>query len=217
MSAPDLAHFHCPPGTRLVLEVTGLPDKFPTACVGHARGRFLVTGMPVLAETIRESFYQLLYPDNTVIVRYLNEGTVVGFTARVIRCIQIPFPLIFFTFPKKLESHDLRRHPRVACCLPGQAVIAGADVQGMILDLSHSGCLFSATVAETPPTVAIDDAVELRCDVFGQNGASGLPGVVKRVALSGRRLELGLKFLRMPPPTQQAIMDYLEQALSVLG
>ena len=217
MSAPDLAHFHCPPGTRLALEITGLPDKFTTACVGHARGRFLVAAVPVLAETMREGFYQMLYPDNAVIVRYLNEGTVVGFTAQVIKCIQIPFPLIFLTFPKKLESHDLRRHARVACCLPGQAVIAGTDIPGMVLDLSHSGCLFSATVPETPPVVSIDDAVELRCGLFGTNGTAKLGGIVKRVALSGRRLELGLKFRQMPPPTQEAISSYLDQALSILG
>ncbi|MFP5258151.1 MAG: flagellar brake protein [Acidobacteriota bacterium] len=217
MSAPDLSHFHCPPGTRLALEVTGLPDKFATACVGHARGRFLVTAVPALAETVRVSFYQLLYPDNTVIVRYLHEGTVVGFTAQIIKCIQIPFPLIFLTFPKKIESHDLRRHTRVACCLPGQAVIAGADVPGMVLDLSNSGCLFSATVTDTPPAVAIDDVVNLHCDLFGPNGSSGLGGIVKRVALSGRRLELGLKFRDISPPIQQAINDYLDQALSILG
>lgn len=217
MSAPDLAHFHCPPGTRLILEVAGVPDKVASACVGHARGRFVVAQMPVLPETSRESFYQMLYPDNTVIVRYLHEGTVVGFTARLIKSIQIPFPLIFLTFPKKLESHDLRRHQRVSCCLPGQAVIGGAGVAGMVLDLSHSGCLFSATVPNTPPSVAIDDAVLLRCDVFGRSEESGLAGVVKRVALSGRRLELGLKFRQMPQPTQEAINTYLDQALSVLG
>jgi len=217
MSAPDLAHFHCPPGTRLALEIAGLPDKFSTACVGHARGRFLVTAIPVLAETMREGFYQMLYPDNAVIVRFLHEGTVVGFSAQVIKCIQIPFPLLFLTFPKKLESHDLRRHARVACCLPGQAVISGADIPGMVMDLSHSGCLFSATVPAAPPAVVIDDAVELRCSLFGQATGAGVGGIVKRVAMSGRRLELGLKFRQIPPPTQQAISVYLDQALSILG
>lgn len=217
MSAPDLAQFHCPPGTRLALQVTGLPDKFATTCVGHARGRYLVTQFPVLPETNRDGFYQMLYPDNAVIVRYLHEGTVVGFTARVIKSIQIPFPLIFLTYPKKLESHDLRRHPRVACCLPGQAVLGGGPVPGMVLDLSHSGCLFSAAVPETPPAVAVDDAVDLRCDLFGPGEASTLAGIVKRVAVSGRRLELGLKFRAMPAPAQQALNDYLSQALTILG
>ena len=87
----------------------------------------------------------------------------------------------------------------------------------MVLDLSHSGCLFSTTVPETPPVVSIDDSVELRCGLFGTNGAATLGGIVKRVALSGRRLELGLKFRQMPPPTQEAISAYLDQALSILG
>jgi hypothetical protein len=217
VSGPDLNQFHCPPGTKIIMELSGLPDKLTSACVGHVRGRFVVTQFPVVPETGRDALYQLLYPDNAAIVRYLHDGAVVGFSARVIRCIQIPFPLIFLSYPKKLESHDLRRHPRVACCLPGQASLAGSQLPGMVLDLSHSGCMFSATFPDTPPNVAIDDEVFLHCDLFGHSPDAALPGVVKRVALSGRRLELGLKFRKMPPPTEQAISTYLDQALSVLG
>ncbi|EKO37986.1 MAG: PilZ domain-containing protein [Solidesulfovibrio magneticus str. Maddingley MBC34] len=221
MSAPDINHFHCPPGAKVILELSGLPDKLATVCVGHVRGRFVVTQAPAVPETGREALYQLLYPDNTAIVRYLHDGTVVGFSTRVIRFIQIPFPLVFFTFPKKLESHDLRRHPRIACCLPGQACVAGADLPGMVMDLSHSGCLFSAALPETAPAVAppvaIDDDVLLRCGLFGQSPDTALAGVVKRVALSGRRLELGLKFRKLPEPARQAIGSYLDQALSILG
>ncbi len=221
MNGPDLNHFHCPPGAKVILELSGLPDKLATVCVGHVRGRFVVTQAPVVPDTGRDALYQLLYPDNTAIVRYLHDGTVVGFSTRVIRFIQLPFPLVFFTFPKKLESHDLRRHPRVSCCLPGQANVGGADLPGMVLDLSHSGCLFTAALPEsgpamTPP-VAIDDDVLLRCGLFGQSPDTALAGVVKRVALSGRRLELGLKFHKLPDPAKQAIGSYLDQALSILG
>ena len=67
------------------------------------------------------------------------------------------------------------------------------------------------------PPVAIDDDVLLRCGLFGQSPDTALAGVVKRVALSGRRLELGLKFHKLPDPAKQAIGSYLDQALSILG
>jgi hypothetical protein len=217
MSPFRLPHFHCPPGTRMVLDVTGLDEKLTTACVGHVRGRFVILQMPALPEIGRETLYQLLYPDNGVIARFLLDGTVVGFSARLIKHIQIPFPLLFITYPKKLESHDLRKHRRVACCIPSQARIKDAPLLGMIVDMSFSGCQFSATFEAQAPEVGIDDMVELHCELFGPKDQGTLPCAVKRVSLSGNRLEIGLKFRTMPPQIQDALDEYLQDALSVLS
>ena len=32
----------CPPGTKMLLEVAGIPDKLSTLCIGYAKGRFVV-------------------------------------------------------------------------------------------------------------------------------------------------------------------------------
>lgn len=201
----------------MVLELTGMADKLITACVGHARKRFVIVQMPVMTDAGRETLYQLLYPDNTVIVRYLHAGTVVGFSAKIIKTIQIPFPLIFLTFPKRLESHDLRKHPRISCCIPGKLVTAKATFPGMILDLSTSGCQFSATSESGTPDVAVDDAATLHCDLFDPSEEHLAPSVVKRVSRCGQRLELGLKFHDLPYAIRRALNNYLHEAISVLG
>jgi hypothetical protein len=201
----------------MVLDVTGLAEKLTTACVGHVRGRFVIVQMPALPEVGRESLYQSLYPDNGVIARFMHDGTVVGFSGRLIKHIQIPFPLLFITYPKKLESHDLRKHRRVACCIPGQTIINDAPLLGMIVDLSLSGCQFSTTFTEKAPEVGIDDMVALHCELFGPKEQGMLPCAVKRVSLSGKRLEIGLKFRPMPPQIQNALDEYLQDALSVLS
>ncbi len=154
MSAPVAVALHCPPGTKMLLEVGGFEDKLQSHCVGHVRGRFVIVQMPVLTETRREAFYQLLYPDAGVIARYLHEGTVIGFSVRIIRWIQVPFPLVFLTYPARLESYDLRRHRRVACCIPVEARLEGHALSGMLLDLSLSGCQFSTRVDAPPPAIA---------------------------------------------------------------
>jgi len=217
VTAPLAATFHCPPGTKMILELTGLEEKLATACVGHVRGRFVVVQMPGLAETGRDALYQTLYPDNEVIVRYLHEGTVVGFSARVIKWIQVPFPLVFLTYPTRLESHDLRKHRRVTCCLPGLARIGEASLPGMILDLSLSGCQLSVMRDAKAPGLDIDDVVTLSCGLFSHEAKDHLACSVKRVALSGNRLEIGLKFREVPPPIRDALDLYLQTALSVLG
>jgi len=217
MIASGSFHLHCPPGTRMILEVTGMLDKLTTVCVGHSRGRFVVVQMPALPEIGRDGFYQMLYPDNEVIVRFLYEGTVVGFSARFIKCIQIPFPLIFITYPKRLESHDLRKHRRVPCCIPGRGVVGTQILPGMITDLSISGCQFSTIFDGLPPNMAVDNMVELHCELFGRSDQGHLDCIVKRVSLSSKRLEIGLKFREVSPQTQDALHDYLQEALSILG
>ncbi|WP_428559287.1 MAG: flagellar brake protein [Solidesulfovibrio sp. DCME] len=215
MSAPTES-LHCPPGTRMILEVAGLEDKLPTHCVGHSRGRFVIAQMPHLPEAGREALYQLLYPDAAVIARYLHEGTVVGFSSRVIKWIQVPFPLIFLTYPGSLESHDLRRHRRISCCIPGRARFGESVLAGMLMDLSLSGCQFSAVLDNTPPLVRVDDTAQVHCELFDADEASGLACAVVRVAASGRRLEVGLKFRNLPPAARSALDAYILAALSVL-
>lgn len=211
------APFLCPPGTKMLLEVAGLPGKMATVCVGHARGRFVVTHMPVVPEGGREALHQMLYPDNGVIARFLLEGTVMGFSASIIRTVQIPFPLLFVTYPSRLETLDLRRHRRVPCCIPASTRLGELPIQGMIVDLSLTGCQFSAIFKdEAAPPIAIDDELGLRCDLFGSGENARLPAVVKRVSLSEKRLEIGLKFHEIAQETREAIDDYLQNALLIL-
>ncbi len=217
MTAPNPAALHCPPGTKMILEVGGSEDKLQSHCVGYQRNRFVIAQMPPQIEAGREALYQLLYPEAEVIARYLHEGTVVGFSAKVIKWIQVPFPLVFLTYPARLESMDLRRHRRVTCCIPGQARFGEASLSGMLLDLSLSGCQFSMILDGAAPQIKIDDALELRCELFGPAEEAGIPCVAMRVAASGRRLEIGLKFRSLPPAAKDALAAYLQAALSVLG
>lgn len=217
MTTPTVPSLHCPPGTKMILEVAGIEDKLQSLCVGYLRSRCVITQMPLLAEANREALYQLLYPDAGVIARYLHEGTVIGFSAKIIKWIQVPFPLIFLTYPPRLESMDLRRHKRISCCFLGQARLGEASFTGMVLDLSLSGCQFSTIVDGVAPVIHVDDVMELRCELFGAAPASTIPCAVMRVSTAGRRLEVGLKFRTLPPAASDALGAYLEAALSVLG
>jgi hypothetical protein len=211
------APFLCPPGTKMLLDVAGLAEKLTTACVGHARGRFVVTHMPVVPESGRDALHQMLYPDNRIIARFLLEGTVMGFSTTVIKTLQLPFPLLFLTYPSRLESLDLRRHRRVPCCIPAVTELGEVTTQGMIVDLSLTGCQFSAIVPSAePPKVRIDDQLVLSCELFGNGGDARLPGVVKRVGFSEKRLEIGLKFHEVAKETLGSIDGYLQNALLVL-
>lgn len=217
MSTPGHFSIQCPPGTKMLLELSGLEDKLATACVGYQRGRFIIVQMPPTTETGRDALYQMLYPDNTVIVRYLHEGLVVGFSARVIKYIQVPFPLLFLTAPRRLESHALRKHKRVSCCLPGNIRLGDAVIPGMLTDVSISGCQFSFPYEGPAPDLPIDAAVDLTCDLLASNDNGTLHCIVKRAATSANKMDIGLKFKAMSEPARESLTAYLDIAVSVLG
>lgn len=208
----------CPPGTKILLEIGGTPDKLATTCVGFSRGRFVVTNMPVVPEHNREALHQMLYPDNTVIARFLHEGTVMGFSTTLIKAVSIPFPLLFLAYPARLEFHDLRRHPRVPCCIPASVNLEDGQVQGMITDLSRTGCQFTASRdAAGQPKPRVDERIILNCALFGSSHQAELPAAVKRMTISERHLNLGLKFTSLPAETQSVLEGFLHHALSVLA
>ncbi|MFU2208557.1 flagellar brake protein [Solidesulfovibrio sp. C21] len=217
MSVPGAFSLHCPPGTKVLLEIAGLEEKLATTCVGHQRGRFVIVQMPSATETSRDALYPMLYPDNTVIARYLHEGAVVGFSSRLIKYIQIPFPLVFLTYPANLESRDLRKHKRITCCLPGCMKHGDVTVAGLLRDVSISGCQFSFPREAAAPEPAIDAVVELSCELIGSSAKATLPCAVKRVLPSARRVDIGLKFKEVPQEIREALAGYLDTALHVLG
>ena len=216
MSTSARFSIQCPPGTRMLLELSGLEDKLGTVCVGYQRGRFIIVQMPPSNETGREVLHQMLYPDNTVIVRYLYEGLVVGFSARIIKYIPLPFPLLFLTFPRRLESHALRKHKRVSCCVPGNIRLDEAVIPGMLTDLSVSGCQFSFTYDGPAPDLPIDAAVNLNCDLLVGNDNGTLHCIVKRADAAANKMDIGLKFKTMSEQTREALTAYLDIAVSVL-
>ena len=113
-----------------------------------------------------------------------------------------------------------RKYDCVSESRPGvtSAVLSPEQAVGyMIVDLSLTGCQFSAILQTTPPPeLHIDDQLELQCELFSCGEPARLPAVVKRVGVSEKRVELGLKFKEIAEETRTAIAGYLHNALLVL-
>ncbi len=206
-----------PVGARLSLEVLGIEEKLVSALIGYAKGKYVVAQLPSLAESNKELLFQYLYAGNAVTVRYLKSGSVFGFRCEVVKYLFSPFPLLFLTFPKLVESFNLRRHKRISCLLPICASIHGATYNGLMTDLSLSGCGLGLTIMRKyQPTVGVDDEVLLSCPLFGGQDADPLPCRIKRAAATVGKIELGLKFTELPESARQGIVSYIQSAAAIL-
>ena len=51
------------------------------------------------------------------IIRFLREGTLVGFRAQVLKIITEPFPMMILEYPPDIEEVTVRQFERVDCCI----------------------------------------------------------------------------------------------------
>lgn len=204
-------------GVKLSLDVLGVDEKLSSALVGYVRGKYVVTQLPSLVESNKELLFQYLYAGNPVTVRYLDAGSVFGFRSEIIKYLFSPFPLLFLSFPLRVESFNLRRHKRIPCLLPVSARIGEATYSGLMTDVSLSGCGVGLTIMRKyQPTIGVDDEVLLTCPLFGDNGDASLRCQIKRAASDVGKLELGLKFTELPDVSRQGILSYLQSAAVIL-
>lgn len=82
------------------------------------------------------------------LVRLESQGVVYGFEAQALSWMKLPFPVLFLSFPRDVEVHVLRRHPRVKCLIPAMVEGSGFSCSGHVSDLSLGGCRVAAPRSE---------------------------------------------------------------------
>jgi len=211
------AEFEVAVGVKMSLDIRGIDEKLTSVLVGYCRGKYVVSQLPSLAESNKEVLFQHLYAGNPITVRYLDAGAVFGFRCEIIKYLFSPFPLLFLTFPLRVESFNLRRHKRISCLLPVSVCVGETSYSGLMTDLSLSGCGVGLSIMRKyQPAIGVDDEVRLSCPLFGENGDSTLNCQIKRAAADAGKLELGLKFTVLPENSRQSILSYIQSAAVIL-
>lgn len=138
------------PGLLIDVQVaTPIADKrFRAEYVGMEWGKYFIFRYPELRKWGNLS--DALFESNKVVVRFLLEGDkgeIVAFRSRIKGVCSHPSKLIFVHFPQDIASTCLRSAPRVKTLLTAQIKAPGVDIEGVITDLSESGCQFEGDVA----------------------------------------------------------------------
>jgi hypothetical protein len=68
---------------------------------------------------------QLLFStvNEECVVRFLKDGTLVGFWSRVVKIVSEPFPLMIVEYPTEVEELTVREHERVDCNIPSVLIL----------------------------------------------------------------------------------------------
>lgn len=200
-----------PVGTRLSLESALMSGRLWSTLVGHLDGRLIILETP---ETdIPVGLKAPFSADDTLTIRYVHDGVVVGLRAPILRRLHSPLSLTVVAWPRRIQTHALREHPRISCHLPCQGTIGKYSVQrAMVRDVSRSGCQLRIPTEglpseqrEPPNGTPVDLEVEIPA---GSGGEQGCQRIVGQVVASDGRAGYAIIRVRSQEPLDE-LLDFL--------
>ncbi|MES9997380.1 PilZ domain-containing protein [Desulfovibrio aminophilus] len=201
-------------GGAVLVEIEGLRRSFKARVVGWDQDRFVLTTFPSRPE-IRDQLYQ----DRGLILRYLHpDGTLYGFHSVVDSVLFRPERLLFARYPEKVETLSLRKEDRVNCFVrAGLERGRGEACQGMLLNVSKSGCRFVSGLTASDPAPVVGETLTVVTAFFGCAMELRIPADVRAIRQDGQRLTLGLLFREIPEEAARDIERYIQDINAVLG
>ena len=146
LNASDLANLRAlQPGTIVDLQISTptSPKRVKTVYVGMDYPRCMIFQTPNINKYGVTK--DLLYSNNTVIIRYVLEGAtgqVIAFKAKINHIQSNPSQLFFTTVPTLLQSLGLRSEKRASPGIASEITFSAARAtkKSLIVDVSQSGC-----------------------------------------------------------------------------
>lgn len=166
--------------------------------LGWKEGAFVISGLPYLDGSPVEC-----RPGSPCVVRYMHDGKVVGYRSEIRGGQRSPEPLLFLSFPDRIEEILLRQHPRIPLHQPvslmrddpeaqAQSPFPEAPFTGVLRDLSVAGC--RVALAGPCPALAAGTPLRLEFELPAVGHVANLAGIVKNVSGQPGRLLVGIAF-----------------------
>lgn len=207
-------------GNRLSIELgSALNLQFPNE---ESRHMFSLIGMDIDEILIvkPKAFPQVLHlieEGVSVVVRYLSNGKVFGFRSRILGKVVKPLPMVFLSYPDRLETINLRQKERIYCYLPAQLLTAQATLPGMVVDLSEGGCRWVSKNPLLPKEIhlTINETIHIAFPLPGKCGVIHLQAMIRVVNQEPGLIQVGMAFQNMNAQAAEDIARYVAEAKSV--
>lgn len=146
-------------GQRVSVESARHGDKLWTQMIGFKPGAYLVLEKPAGTDAVDGK--HVLKDGDSLVIRFLKEGTIYGFRTPVLCTATVPYRLLFVGFPAEVAEHSLRASPRLECYLPCEGQVGGrAFTRAFIRDFSATGCQLRIPLDALEPEETDDEAAE---------------------------------------------------------
>ncbi len=185
--------FHMVPGHQLFIQFQGFPTRLKSTFIGCQQNAYIIITIP---NTV--GIDSMLYEGTPVTVTYLHNGVIYGFRSDIIYRLVSPARILFISFPKNIEKHELRKHHRVECNIPTKVKIENTETpfEGIMVDISMDGCkvVSLATSEKDRENLRPGIAIFLSFTLVGIGGVKVLKGILKNYTVENERFTLGVSF-----------------------
>ena len=197
-------------GTMLQIQTRQIKEYGLSSLVGKVAGQFLIVHTPSL-----KTFPMSLKKENHIIVRYVHNGMVYGFQCTLIHFMDKPFGISFLSYPESIETVSLRSHERVSCFIPATAKIKNAVYDGVIMDLSITGCSFYHLFQEREnaefPMLEKEEPLSLTLQLTGESGDYTIEAIVRSSRQDSQKIVIGAQFQDLHSDVQNEISEYIRK------
>jgi len=196
-------------GNEVHFEIEQIDRRFKSILIGMKPGEYLIFELP--RDAFSGNNKSIFFSGNSIIVRYLHDGTVFGFQSKIIDALSAPRKLLFIEHPKIIARYELRSKKRVDCFLPAKIEIMDKEKQGVLTNISEKGCRYQikALKSEQLPSVQIDENLTLKFQFAGVEGEKPVSGKIKNIKKDEREMVLGIEFHEISPEVQNMINQYI--------
>ncbi len=200
-------------GEKFLIHFAGETNSIKTEVVGFSNDNYVIVHAPLIP-----GIRQKALENNEIIVRYFNEGIVYGFKSNLINYLNKPEPLLFITYPNKIEKMELRKNRRVSCNIPAKIYIEDKDYQGLIVDISIQGCRIFIDGLKNSEinNFEQEEPIYLDLSLLTENNNINIKGIIKNITNQKYSVFLGILF-DAQTESLNPVSDYLEYVDNMLN
>lgn len=180
------------PGTRIKLVAfSSTKAKLSSTLLGYKLNKCLIIERPT-----SRGISARVGDGTEWTVSFINEGNMVYFTAHVLGTSTHPMPLVFLSYPEKVEINVLRQTKRFPVFIKGNLSYKAPNPESgvqrteiIISDISEGGCQLGSKIRCSPGEI-----VHLELDLPKDQHLSGLKAEVKSCNDLGGKYLMGVSF-----------------------
>ena len=191
-------------GSTIQIQFSEKSRRVNAKFIGMDPGAYIIVTLPKI-----EELKEQLFREEKIILRYITDGTIFGFESNVIALNVQPVNMLFLTYPRKIQSCEIRKHNRFDCTYYSHIIVSGVNYKGMITNISMGGCQFVMDQLGEHGTseVKAGDSVNLSFQTLEERPFESLTGEVRNIKCSDSRVEIGIRFLDLQDNVKGVLIE----------
>ncbi len=178
-------------GTKVYIEIEGVDFSVTSIFIGMLKDEFMIVTLPKRYKSVKNK----LFPSDTMVVKYLYEGSVYAFQTSVIETITKPIRALAIGYPKVVQQRELRVVKRNNVVIPARIEAKKTGFSAVVFDISKNGCRFKYhDNTSNISSLREGDLLRVYCQFPGIADEVGAMACVKNIRRAQGQLTIGAKF-----------------------